>query len=156
SRPTNMMAEAKSGLSGTPSREAQRVVRRFSGDKVPYQVEATQKDFDSITGTSVYVLKDTEGNVLYVGEGDVWERLPEHIKDVKKTPWFGEISRLEVRATALTKKESLALEEDLIDQLKPKYNQVLRPFEEAYPGQLRGPDLPKSQQSLMFDVELGT
>jgi hypothetical protein len=93
--------------------------------------------------------------VLYVGEGNVFDRLRAHIRDPEKTPWFGEIARLEVRGTALTKKESLALEEDLIHQLKPLHNKDLTPFETNYPGQLRGVDLPRAQSTLRFDINLG-
>jgi len=131
-------------------------VRSYSGDKVPYRVTGSAKNFEAVEGTGVYVLRDAEGNVLYVGEGDVFARLRAHISDPEKTPWFGEIANVEVHATALTKKGSLALEEDLIDQLKPLYNKELAPFESAYPGQLRGPDLPRSQRVLKFKVELGT
>lgn len=144
--------EAPSKTSGKAPRESS---RQFSGDNVPYQVTGLENNFKAVKGTGVYVLKDAQGKVLYVGEGNVFDRLRAHISDPKKTPWFGEISKLEVQATKLSKKEALALEEDLIDQLKPLHNEQLKPFEDAFPGQLRGTDLPKAQPTMRFDVNLG-
>jgi len=132
-----------------------KMTRQFSGDKVPYQVTGLEKDLKAVKGTSVYVLKDAQGTVLYVGEGNVFDRLRAHISDPEKTPWFGEISRVEVHATELLKKESLALEEDLIAQLNPLYNKQATPFEDAFPGQLRGADLPRAQRVMRFDVNMG-
>jgi excinuclease UvrABC nuclease subunit len=114
-----------------------------------------EADFRQLSGTSVYVLKDAQGTVLYVGEGNVFERLRAHLSDPGKTPWFGEIAQIEVRGTGLTKKQSLALEEDLIHQLQPLHNKQMTPFMDAYPGSLRGPDLPGGQRTLSFDVHLG-
>lgn len=158
SRPTSTEHSTKS-LSKAPHRggtPSQKITRKFSGDKVPYTVTGLKQDFEAIKGKSVYVLKDSQGNVLYVGEGNVFDCLRRHVRDPQKTPWFGEIAQMEVRGTALTKKESLALEEDLIHQLNPLYNKELNSFESAYPGQLRGPDLPRPQRTLNFNVNLGS
>jgi len=145
--------ESKPAESGGKSTD--QVTKQFSGDKVPYQVTGSAGDFEAVKGTSVYVLKDAKGNVLYVGEGNAFDRLRAHIANPKNTPWFGEISKIEIRASELTKKESLALEEDLIDTLKPQHNEQIKPFEDAFPGQLRGADLPKGQPTRKFDVNLG-
>ena len=133
-----------------------KVTRQYSGDKVPYTITGNEKAFEQVKkGTSVYVLKDAKGNVLYVGEGNFFDRLRSHIADIDKTQWIGEIAKIEIYGTELSKKESLALEEDLIDELKPKYNKDERPFENAYPGQLRGPDLPSPQPKIDFDLKYG-
>jgi hypothetical protein len=151
--PLQQPKKEKSTKSGSSS--GQQVTKQFSADKVPYQVTGSASDFAAIKGTSVYVLKDAEGNVLYVGEGNAFDRLRAHINDPDKTPWFGEIARIEIRGSEFTKKEALAFEEDLIEQLEPMYNKELKPFETAFPGQLRGQDLPKGQPVRKFDVRLG-
>jgi hypothetical protein len=92
---------------------------------------------------------------LYVGEGVVWDRLRSHLSDPEKTPWFGEIAQVEIKATGLTKKEAHALEQDLIQQLDPKYNKDRTPYETNYPGGLYGQDLPRAQKPMKFEVELG-
>lgn len=128
-------------------------VRRHSGYNVPYRVTGPH---DKLTGTSVYVLKDAEGTVLYVGKGDVLSRLREHIKDPKKTEWFGEIDRVEVRGTGLNNSQALALEEDLIGQLKPNHNIEKNPFKKEFGNTMEvGPNLPKAQKILDFRLEWG-
>jgi hypothetical protein len=130
--------------------------KRYSSDKVPYAITAVKKAFGALKGrVSVYVLKAADGTVLYVGEGQALDRLRRHIGDPTKSQWFAEIDHVEIRAMDLTKKEALALEEDLIDELKPLHNQELRPFEQAFPGQLRGNDLPKAQPTIRIKVDIG-
>ena len=132
------------------------VVRRFA-DKVPFVIRGAKADLDAVKGTGVYVLKDKAGTVLYVGEGNVWERLGKHIADAKKTSWFGEIAEFEVRASGLTKSQSLALEEDLIQQLNPLHNLDRHPYQKAFGnGASYAADLAgTSQKTLRFEVELG-
>ena len=130
--------------------------KSHTGDKVPYTITGTQKDFDAVKGTSVYVFKDRAGNVLYVGKGDVWARLRKHITDPDKTPWFGEIAQVEIKGTELTNSEALALEQDLIQQLDPNYNRDRKPYETEFgKGKSYAPDLPKAQMPRRFDVNLG-
>lgn len=130
--------------------------KSHSGDKVPYTITGTQKDFDAVKGTSVYVLKDKAGNVLYVGKGDVWGRLRSHISDPLKTPWFGEIAQIEIKGSELTNSEALALEQDLIRQLGPHYNKDLIPYETEFgKGEPYAPNLPKAQIPRNFKVNLG-
>ena len=124
-----------------------------SGYDVPYTVVGPH---DKLTGTSVYVLKDAEGTVLYVGKGDALDRLREHIKDPKKTQWFGEIAQVEVPATGLTNTQALALEEDLVGQLKPLYNIDRTPFKSVFGTTMEvGPNLPKPQKPLTFALHWG-
>jgi hypothetical protein len=127
--------------------------RRHSGYNVPYRVTGPH---DKLKGTSVYVLKDAEGTVLYVGKGETLNRLREHIKDPKKTQWFGEIDRLEVRGTDLNNTQALALEQDLIQQLKPTHNIDRTPFNKEFGNTMEvGPNLPRPQKTLEFHVEWG-
>lgn len=127
--------------------------RLHSGHDVQYTVLGPH---GKLSGTSVYVLRDAEGTVLYVGKGYALERLREHIKDVKKTQWFGEISRIEVRATGLTNTQALALEESLIGELKPSYNVDQNPFRKEFGNTMEvGPNLPPTQQILTFWLEWG-
>jgi hypothetical protein len=122
----------------------------FSSDGVPYSVQGPH---GSLSGTSVYVLKDAGGTVLYVGKGTTFDRLRAHIKDVKKTDWFGEIDEIRVPATGLTNSEALALEQDLIAQLKPLYNKDLHPFDKEFRGAMDMADnLPRAQAPLDFKV----
>lgn len=132
---------------------AKRRTRRHSGYGVPYKVIGPH---DKLKGTSVYVLKDADNNVLYVGKGEALDRLREHIKDPRKTEWFGEIHKVDVRATGLNNTQALALEEDLIGQLKPLHNVDLHPFQKEFRGQLElAPNLPRAQKTLKFYLEWG-
>lgn len=142
---------------GKPGPDDPSAVRRFA-DGIPYTVRGAPGDASSVGGTSVYVLKDASGTVLYVGEGSVWERLAAHIRDFKKTDWIGEIAQIEIRATNLTKKQSLALEEDLIQLLNPLHNVDRFPFQKAYGwGESYAPDLRgTAQRILRFQVEVGS
>ena len=130
--------------------------KSHSGDKVPYTITGTERAFEAVKGTSVYILKDKSGNILYVGKGDVWARLRSHITDPEKTPWFGEIAKIEVKATDLTNSEALALEQDLIHQLDPQHNKDRTPYETEFgKGKPYAPDLPKAQPPQKFNVNLG-
>ena len=127
--------------------------KRLSGYNVPYRVNGPH---DKLKGTSVYVLKDAEETVLYVGKGETLNRLREHIKDPKKTQWFGEIAQLEVRATGLSNTEALALEESLITELDPLHNIDRHPFQKEFRDTMQvGPNLPRSQKLLKFWLEWG-
>jgi hypothetical protein len=156
------------GLSGNPAdwlalfsrlrrariEEAGPRTRRFhSGYNVAYRVLGPH---ENLSGTSVYVLKDADGTVLYVGKGDAIARLREHIKDPKKTQWFGEIDRLEVWATGLNNTQALALEESLIAQLEPLHNVDQKPFQKEFGDALAvGPNLPRAQRIMTFSLEWG-
>lgn len=127
--------------------------RRHTGYNVAYTVTGPH---NKLKGTSVYVLKDADGTVLYVGKGEALNRLREHIKDPRKTQWFGEIEKVDVRATGLNNTQALALEEDLIGQLKPLYNVDLNPFQKEFRGTLElAPNLPRAQRTLKFHLEWG-
>ena len=127
--------------------------RLHSGYGVQYTVLGPH---EKLTGTSVYVLKDAEGVVLYVGKGEALDRLREHIKDPLKTQWFGEIAQVEVRATGLNNTEALALEQDLIGQLGPQHNRDRTPFKTAFGTAMEvGPNLPRAQATLRFWLEWG-
>lgn len=129
-----------------------KLTKQFSTQKLPYWVTGLQADFAAIRGTCVYILKDANGTVLYVGEGTTFNRLRAHIKDPKKSQWFGEIAQVEVRGTRLSKQQSLALEEDLIDLLKPLHNIDRQPYMKANPHGLRGIDLPPTEKTRKFNV----
>ena len=109
-----------------------------------------------LKGTCVYVLRDAEGTVLYVGKGDVLDRLRKHIADVDKTQWVGEIDRVAVHGTDLTNTQALALEEDLIGQLNPLYNVDRHPFQSVFGNTLDlGVNLPKAQRVFFLGIEWG-
>lgn len=127
--------------------------KRHSGYGVPYRVTGPH---NRLKGTSVYVIKDAQGAVLYVGKGGALDRLRAHIRDPKKTQWFGEIAEVEVPATGLTNTQALALEEDLIGQLKPLHNVDKTPFRTVFGDAMEvGPNLPRAQPPLKFRVEWG-
>lgn len=128
-------------------------IKRHSGYNVPYRVTGPH---GKLKGTSVYVLKDAEGTVLYVGKGETLNRLREHIKDPKKTQWFGEIAHIEVRGTDLSNTQALALEENLIGQLQPLHNVDRHPFRKEFGDAMEvGPNLPRTQGTLNFFLEWG-
>jgi hypothetical protein len=132
---------------------AQSRTRRHSGVGVGYRVIGPH---GRLQGTSVYVLRDSSGTVLYVGKGETMNRLRAHISDPKKTEWFGSIAGVEVRATGLNNTQALALEESLIGQMRPLYNKDLTPFQKEFGTTLSvGANLPRTQQSLWFHVILG-
>jgi hypothetical protein len=135
-------------------REAGPITRRLhSGYGVPYSVLGPH---GQLAGTSVYVLKDAEGTVLYVGKGETLNRLREHIKDKNKTQWFGEIERLEVWGTGLNNTQALALEESLIAQLEPLHNVEKYPFRKEFGNTMEvGRNLPATQKILKFYLEWG-
>jgi hypothetical protein len=159
------LAPAASGERGTAkfpgradTRDDPRIAaqKSHSANKVPYTITPIQGSFASVKGTSVYMLKDLSGNILYVGKGNVWDRLRSHINDLEKTPWIGEIAEVEVKATDLKNAEALALEQDLIHQLKPLYNKDLTPYETEFgKGKPYAPDLPRAQAPQRFKVNLG-
>jgi RHS repeat-associated protein len=73
-------------------------------------------------GYQVYVLRGSEGEVLYVGKSggaeglkpSTWEdRVRAHIKDVTKKDWIGAVDTIAV-ASELTEMEAFAAEQDLI------------------------------------------
>lgn len=126
---------------------------RHSGAGVRYTVVGPH---NKLKGTSVYVLKDVDGNVLYVGKGEALDRLRSHIADPNKTQWFGEIGKVEVRATGLNNTQALALEEELIGQLRPLHNVDRNPFQKEFRGSLElAPNLPAAQKTLHFMIEWG-
>jgi len=138
------------------------ITRRLRTIGIEYHVTGLANSFEAITGISVYVLRDAEGTVLYVGEGIVFgegSRLRSHVGDIKNTQkvyWGPEVSHLEVHATNLPgKNQSLALEEELIQQLNPVHNEVRKPYEEMHFGEPRSKDLPDAQPVLHFDVSFG-
>lgn len=70
-------------------------------------------------GTYLYVFRDVEGSLLYVGiTGNPVERWRRH---AQRKPWWHEVARIEFD---LVPKESVALERerDLIRSAAPKYN----------------------------------
>lgn len=134
-------------------RVARTNIRRHSGGGMPYRVIGPH---GRLQGTSVYVLRSSDGTVLYVGKGETMNRLRSHIGDRGKTDWFGDIAGVEVRATGLNNTQALALEENLIGQMKPLYNKDLTPFQKEFGTTLSlGANLPRTQQSLWFHVILG-
>jgi hypothetical protein len=93
-------------------------------------------------GYQVYMLKDSKGNVLYVGKSggagglkpDSWEdRIRAHIKDVTKKDWIGEVDQISV-TSQLTEMEAFAAEEDLISKHKvTSYNREPGEFTTRFP-----------------------
>lgn len=130
-----------------------RRTRLHSGGGVKYKVVGPTHKLE---GTCVYVLKDAQGTVLYVGKGDVLDRLRKHVKDINKTQWVGEIDMVEVHGTSLTNSQALALETDLIGQLKPLYNVDMNPLLSMFGDALElSRNLPKAQKILKLRIEWG-
>lgn len=81
-------------------------------------------------GYQVYILRDADGEVLYIGRSggkdgmkpDSWiDRVREHIDHIDKTDWIGKVDTITVHSE-LTFAEALALEEDLIREHPESHN----------------------------------
>ncbi|HET8892033.1 MAG TPA: hypothetical protein VFQ41_24260 [Candidatus Angelobacter sp.] len=153
--PKKKIKAGKVGSKASAAGAREPVVRQYSGDGVPYTLKGLPGDFDAARGVGVYVLKYSAGNVLYVGEGFTLDRIRSHISDPLKTDWFGEIAIVEVRATDVAKSQSLALEQDLIHELKPLYNKDLNPYESAGGSNLSADLQGTTQRTRIFKLTWG-
>ena len=106
---------------GVVSRRLQRGWLRFRLDAPPSMWRA----LDTMpAGYAVYLVRDAAERVIYVGiTGRTgWQRWAEHLAD-KGGEWLGQASRFEFVAVGLdTEKLALALEDDLMRQLAPRFN----------------------------------
>jgi Domain of unknown function (DUF4157) len=134
--------------------------RSFVSIGIPYHVTGLEADFKAARGICVYVLKDADGAVLYVGKGDFFgDRLREHIGDTRNRQWeyWGpEVSQIELHGTELSEIQALAQEEDLIEQYKragePLHNRDTRSYSAKFGDVPRARNLPKGVQVRRFDV----
>ncbi|MFI7598296.1 SpvB/TcaC N-terminal domain-containing protein [Actinoplanes sp. NPDC049681] len=94
-------------------------------------------------GYQVYVLKDRNGKVLYVGKSGgaggkdpgTWvDRVRAHIRDTTKRDWIGEVDQITVTSD-LTEMESFAMEENLISLNKSTAHNISPgEFTTRFPG----------------------
>ena len=97
---------------------------------------------DKLSGTpndpGVYIMKDAEGKVIYVGKAkNLKKRLSSYFKqsgqtDLKTSVLVKNVSSFDTIIT-ITEKEALILESNLIKQYRPKYNVILKD-DKRYPS----------------------
>jgi GIY-YIG catalytic domain len=114
----------------------------FQRGFVRYQLVGNADDFAALSsadaGAQVYVFRDAQGRAIYVGstERSSVVRLREHLAKDRPGEFLGEASFIEVKGKGLLEREALALEQDLIQELKPKYNHDPAPYSRKYRGEL--------------------
>jgi hypothetical protein len=120
--------------SSKPAKAPQRLAGpRFERGGVGYRFEGTAENFAKIKssppGSQVYIVRNAAGKPIYVGitERTSITRLLEHLG---KQPgeWLGSASQIEIVGEGLLEREARGLEQDLIEELKPEFNNELDPF----------------------------
>ncbi len=90
------------------------------------------------TGPGVYIMKDTDGRVIYVGKaGNLRKRLSSYFsrndrKDAKTGALIKKITAFDTIITG-TEKEAFILESNLIKRYRPRYNVILKD-DKRYPS----------------------
>jgi excinuclease ABC subunit C len=90
-----------------------------------------EKVYATATSAGVYLMKDAQGKVIYVGKArNLKKRLASYflkskLSDVKTGVLVGNISTFETILTS-SEHEALILESNLIKQYRPKYNVILK------------------------------
>jgi hypothetical protein len=137
-------ARAATRVAAHGGAEALRTVR-FTRSGVRFSLRGAAADFsaiDSAVGAQVYIVRDARREVVYVGmtERDGVTRLMEHLRD-QPGEFLGQASIIEVRGTGLTRREALALEEDLIQTHQPfEFNRQTHPYGDAFRGAEPNPE----------------
>lgn len=86
--------------------------------------------YHTIGGTFVYVARTAIGEVLYVGATkDLFGRMASHRR---ASPWWPQMRRLEWEEFA-SRAKAMHQEAALVERLRPPYNSVTRPEEDATP-----------------------
>jgi hypothetical protein len=131
----------------------------FTRGGVKFRLWGRGKDIQAFrsteAGAQVYVIRDANGKVIYVGitERDSFTRLGEHLS---KQPgeFLGKASRIEIRGAGLTEKQALALEQDLIQTHKPAFNKHLTPYSQKFQGTLPDPIDVKDANNIFISFEI--
>jgi RHS repeat-associated protein len=97
--PSYLASTSGGGGSSTPS------------SSLPAGSGGTGANYDKINGQGLYVLKDSNGNVKYVGRGDVPQRLSAH----SNTPGKEDLEATTLFNNTLQKAQAKGLEQRLID-----------------------------------------
>jgi hypothetical protein len=121
-----------------PARAPQRAAGpRFERGRVGYRLEGTPEDFarvaESPPGSQVYIIRNAAGEPIYVGitERTSITRLLEHLAN-QPGEWIGSASKVEITGEGLLERQARALEQDLIEDLKPEFNKELDPYSRKY------------------------
>jgi hypothetical protein len=108
------------------------VGRDFVSGGVRFEIRGSQRAFAALerapAGAQVYVIRDTSGRAMYVGIVEqntagrtAINRLQEHLRE-KASEFLGDASSIEIKGVGLEVREARSLEDDLITDLKPKWN----------------------------------
>lgn len=131
----------------------------FQRGFIRFQLVGNERDVELLKaakeGANVYVFKNAQGQVIYVGytERTTFTRLGEHLATDKPGEFLGEVSYIEIRGKGLLEREARALEEDLIQELKPKWNKELTPYQNKY-GTPPHPDDVKEANNTLIRLEI--
>jgi len=134
---------------------------RFRRGRVGFSLKGQARQFDALNsapaGAQVYVIRDAGQRIVYVGyteRGSV-TRLGEHLAD-KAGEFIGDASSIEVKGVGLLEREARALEEDLIQELRPKWNRELDPYARKYGAPPHPDDVRRAQNaSIRLDIIVG-
>lgn len=112
---TQLLKEAQQIQEGTAvakyNRKRQRISDASSRTTGGFKPSGTPGVYDQMTGQGLYVLKDLDGRIQYVGIGDVPKRLAAHARDPRKRHLIGETV---YEVGNLTKAQARGLEQRLM------------------------------------------
>ena len=129
--------------------------RVFQRGFLNFKFEATEEAWEALenlpAGDAVYVVRNSGGQVIYVGITERgWVRWGEHLRE-KGGEWLGQASRFEFVGAGYTEKEALALEYDLIKANPGSFNSQLT-YQTKFGEPPGAADIPKTNMSLFFDL----
>lgn len=149
----NAMMSQGGGSTGSPGAGAagggaspKMTTDTFVRGGVRFRLRGRAGDFASLEaaepGNQVYVFRDAQGNVTYVGitERSGLTRMGEHLARDKPGEFLGDAATIEIKGVGLNEKDALALEEDLISEHNPKWNDIKNPYGRKFQGSSPAPE----------------
>jgi GIY-YIG catalytic domain len=149
---------AVTGSTRPPAATRQLIVARdFQAGLLNYRFAAAEsvwEAFDTIPpGYAVYKVRNADGRVIYVGVTGRpnMARWREHLAE-KGGEWLGQADRFEFVAVGLdTEKLALALEDDLMRELKPQFNRQWT-FMKKFRRPPQGVEIPQTNTSIVLKL----
>ncbi len=129
--------------------------RVFQRGFLNFKFEATEEAWEALEalphGYAVYVVRNSSGEVIYIGVTERgWVRWGEYLAE-KGGEWLGQASRFEFVAAGFTEKEALALEYDLIKANPRSFNSQLT-YEKRFGAPPEAADIPKTNIRIFLDL----